>query len=62
MIGLNVGVISMIGRFVGARDMARVNEVMTAAFVIALTYSAMLAVIYITFRYPACRGVCAAER
>ena len=52
MIGLNVGVISMIGRFVGARDMARVNEVMTAAFAAALAYSAVLAIIYIMFRYP----------
>jgi MATE family multidrug resistance protein len=52
MIGLNVGVISLIGRFVGARDMARVNEVMTAAFAVALAYAAMLAIIYSTFRYP----------
>ena len=52
MIGLNVGVISLIGRFVGARDMTRVDEVMTAAFVVALAYSAVLAVIYIAFRYP----------
>jgi len=52
MIGLNVGIISMIGRFVGARDMARVNEVMTASFVVALAYGAVLATIYITFRYP----------
>lgn len=52
MIGLNVGVISMIGRFVGARDMARVNEVTTAAFVAALAYSAVLAIIYSTLRYP----------
>ena len=52
MIGLNVGVISMIGRFVGSRDMARVDEVMTAAFVVALAYSALLAATYITFRYP----------
>jgi MATE family multidrug resistance protein len=52
MIGLNVGVISMIGRFVGARDMARTNEVMAAAFAVALLYSAVLAVVYITFRYP----------
>ena len=52
MIGLNVGVISLVGRFVGARDMTRVNEVMTAAFVAALAYSAALAVIYITLRYP----------
>jgi MATE family multidrug resistance protein len=52
MIGLNVGVISLIGRFVGARDMARVNEVMTAAFFVALAYAAMLAIIYSLFRYP----------
>lgn len=52
MIGLSVGVISLIGRFVGARDMTRVNEAMTAAFVLALSYSALLGIIYITFRYP----------
>ncbi|MGB5333927.1 MAG: MATE family efflux transporter [Woeseiaceae bacterium] len=52
MIGLNVGVISLIGRFVGARDMTRVNEVMTAAFAVAFAYSAVLAVVYITHRYP----------
>jgi MATE family multidrug resistance protein len=52
MIGLNVGVISLIGRFVGARDMARVDEVMTSAFVVALAYGAVLAIIYSTFRYP----------
>ena len=52
MIGLNVGVISLIGRFVGARDMARVNEVMTAAFAVALAYAAMLAAVYSMFRFP----------
>lgn len=52
MIGLNVGVISLIGRFVGARDMARANEVITAAFAVALSYSAALAFLYITFRFP----------
>ena len=52
MIGLHVGVISLIGRFVGARDMARTNEVMTAAFTVALAYSAILAIVYITYRYP----------
>jgi MATE family multidrug resistance protein len=52
MIGLHVGVISLIGRFVGARDMARANEVITAAFVVALAYSAALAAVYIAFRYP----------
>ena len=52
MIGLNIGIISMIGRFVGARDMARVNQVMTASFAIALTYASLLAVLYISLRYP----------
>jgi MATE family multidrug resistance protein len=52
MIGLHLGVISMVGRFVGARDMARVNEVMTAAFAVALTYGVVLATLYITFRFP----------
>ncbi len=52
MIGLHIGIISMIGRFVGARDMARTNQVMTAAFVFALAYAAVLGVTYIVFRYP----------
>jgi MATE family multidrug resistance protein len=52
MIGLNVGIMSLIGRFVGARDMVRVNEVMTAAFAVALGYTVVLATAYSTFRYP----------
>ena len=52
MIGMNVGIISLIGRFVGARDMARTNEVITAAFAVSLVYSAVLAFTYILFRYP----------
>jgi MATE family multidrug resistance protein len=52
MIGLNVAIISLIGRFVGARDMERTNEVITAAFALGLTYSAVLVVIYVLFRYP----------
>ena len=52
MIGLHVGIMSLIGRFVGARDMARVNQVMSAAFLVAFAYAAVLAIIYSTFRYP----------
>jgi MATE family multidrug resistance protein len=52
MIGLHVAVISLIGRFVGARDMARANEVIAAAFTLALSYSAVLAVLYSTLRFP----------
>ncbi|MEQ8954129.1 MAG: MATE family efflux transporter [Gammaproteobacteria bacterium] len=52
MLGLNIGVMSMIGRFVGARDMERTNEVIAAGFLLGLSYSAFLASIYIVFRYP----------
>jgi MATE family multidrug resistance protein len=52
MIGLNIGVISLIGRFVGANNMARTDEVMAAGFMIGIIYSSILAVIYITFRLP----------
>ncbi|MEE4162957.1 MAG: MATE family efflux transporter [Woeseiaceae bacterium] len=52
MIGLHVGVISLIGRFVGARDMTRVNEVIAAAFLLALSYSALLAILYSSLRFP----------
>lgn len=52
MIGINIGVISLIGRFVGANDMARTEEVMSAGFMIGIFYSLVLAVIYITFRFP----------
>ena len=52
MIGLNIGMISMIGRFVGARDMERTNEVVTAGFVMGLAFSGTLAIIFILFRFP----------
>ncbi len=50
MIGLHIGVISLIGRYVGANDMSRVNGVMTAGFVLALAYSVVLATIFVVFR------------
>ncbi len=52
MIGLNIAVISMVGRFVGAGDMTRTNEVVAAGFTVGLVYSATLAIAYIVFRYP----------
>jgi MATE family, multidrug efflux pump len=50
MIGLNIGVMSLIGRFVGARDMARTNQVISSGFILALTYSGILAVLFGVFR------------
>lgn len=51
MLGLNIAVVSMIGRFVGARDMQQTNQVISAAFLIAFSYSGVIAVLYISFRF-----------
>lgn len=50
MIGLNIGVMSLIGRFVGAADMARANQVITSGFILALGYSGVLVVLFLLFR------------
>ena len=50
LMGLNIGVISLIGRFVGAKDMTRTDEVMFSGFLIAILYSSCLAVCFILFR------------
>ncbi len=52
MIGLNIAVISMIGRFVGSGDMERTRQVIRAGFALGLCYSAALALTYIVFRFP----------
>jgi MATE family multidrug resistance protein len=50
MLGLHIGVISLIGRFVGANDMRKTDEVITAGFFVALGYSGVLALTFIFFR------------
>jgi MATE family multidrug resistance protein len=50
MIGLNIAVISLIGRYVGAGDMTRANGVIAAGFKLALGYSATLALLFVVFR------------
>jgi len=52
LVGLNIGVLSMIGRFVGSNDLERANEVITSGFILGLTYSAVLALLYVSLRYP----------
>lgn len=52
MLGLNIGVISLIGRFVGAKDMGRTNQVIAAAFLISLGYTGILALIFVIYRLP----------
>lgn len=50
MIGLNIGVMSLIGRFVGAGDMRRANQVIASGFMVALAYSSLLAILFLLYR------------
>lgn len=52
MLGLNIGVISLIGRFVGANDMARTNQVIASGFLVSLGYTGILAIIFVVYRIP----------
>lgn len=52
MVGLNLGMLSMIGRFVGANDLQRANQVISSGFIIGLLYSGVLALLFVTLRYP----------
>ncbi len=50
MIGLNIGVMTLIGRFVGAGNMERANQVISSGFIAALGYSGILAIVFLLFR------------
>ncbi len=50
MMGLSIGVMTLIGRFVGAGDMERANQVISSGFILALSYSALLALLFLIFR------------
>jgi len=50
LLGLNIAVMSMIGRFVGAGDMHKANEVTTAGYILGIGYSLFLALNFLVFR------------
>ncbi len=50
LLGLNIAVMSLIGRFVGAGDMGRTNEVTSAGYILGIGYSLFLATTFIIFR------------
>jgi MATE family multidrug resistance protein len=50
MIGLHIGVISLIGRYVGAGDMTQANAVIAAGFRLAFAYAGVLGLAFIAFR------------
>ena len=52
MIGLNVAIISMVGRFVGENNLDRMRQVMLSGFLIGLVYSSILAILFVILREP----------
>ncbi|MBU3071206.1 MATE family efflux transporter [Aestuariicella sp. G3-2] len=50
MVGLNIAVISLVGRCIGAQDHQRLNSVISSGFLLGLTYSGTLALLFIVFR------------
>lgn len=50
LLGLNIAVMSMIGRFIGSGDMRKANEVTTAGYILGIGYSLFLATIFLVFR------------
>lgn len=51
MIGLNIAVTSLIGRFVGMNDMGRANQVISSGFILALGFSGLLALVFLLLRF-----------
>jgi MATE family multidrug resistance protein len=51
LVGINIAITSLIGRYVGAQDMSRANEVISSGFLIALTYSGLMGLCFIIFRF-----------
>ena len=50
LLGLNIAIMSMIGRFVGAGDMTKTNEVTSAGYILGIGYSTFLFIFFILFR------------
>ena len=50
LVGLNIAVMSMIGRSVGAGDLSQANKVISSGFIIGLSYSGVMGLLFIIFR------------
>jgi MATE family multidrug resistance protein len=50
IMGLNIALMSMTGRAVGAADMSKTNEVIAAGFVIGAGYASLMGILFVTFR------------
>jgi len=51
IIGLNIAVMTLIGRFVGAGDLSRATQVIRCGFAVAVGYAGCMALAFICFRY-----------
>ena len=51
MVGLNIAVMSLIGRSVGAGDLREASRIISSAFIIGLSYSGLFGLVFIVFRY-----------
>lgn len=52
MIGLHIGIISLIGRYIGANEFDNAQYVIRSGFIIGLGYSSVLALVFVVFREP----------
>ncbi|MFT7528859.1 MAG: MATE family multidrug resistance protein [Arenicella sp.] len=52
MIGLHIGIISLIGRYIGANEFNKAQDVIKSGFIIGLGYSSVLAIMFAVFREP----------
>ncbi len=52
MIGLNVAIISMVGRFIGENNLDRMRQVVLSGFLVGLGYSSILAILFVALREP----------
>ena len=50
MVGLSIGVMTLIGRAVGAQQIDRAGQLISSGFIMALGYSGTLAVLFYLFR------------
>ncbi|MEM1111822.1 MAG: MATE family efflux transporter [Pseudomonadota bacterium] len=52
MVGLNIAIMSLIGRAVGSGDLGEAKRIISSAFILGMSYSGVFGLIFIAFRYP----------
>ena len=52
MIGLHIGIISLVGRYIGSNEMDKARDVIRSGLILGLGYSSVLAIAFAVFREP----------